>query len=151
MSIVLDRPPTYDEAVPVDDPPPTQPQRRRQWWRWRFPWVKTAVGAPLGDEPLLVVNSTGESWALALGYHDLGVLPPHDQYAFEVSKAGLLSARQPNAPSGTPYLTLTLAPRISAVEIYGDTLAEATLYGLRIFTGRRARPRSVKELLSRRT
>lgn len=137
MSIVLDRPPT---EYTVDEPPPTEPQRRRQWLKWRFPWVKTAVGAPAGEEPLLIVNSTAEAWALSLGYHDLGVLPPHEEYSFEVVKVGQFRARQPNAPSGTPYLTLSLRPAISAVEISGDTVQGETLYGLRVFTRPNARP-----------
>lgn len=145
MSIVLDRPPA-EEAVPIDEPPPTQPRRRRQWWKWRFPWVKTAVGAPADDEPLLIVNATNEAWALSLGYRDLGVLPPHDEYSFEVVKVGLLSARQPNAAPGTPYLTLALTPRVSVVEIGARVVQGETLYGLSTVRGRDTRPATAKEL-----
>lgn len=145
MSIVLDRPPA-EEAERIEEPPPTEPRRRRQWWKWRFPWVKTAVGAPADDEPLLIVNATDVAWALSLGYHDLGVLPPRDEYSFEVVKAGLLSARQPNAAPGTPYLTLPLAPRVSVVEIGARVLQGETLYGLSVMRGRDTHPSTAKEL-----
>ena len=48
------------------------------------------------------------------------------------------------------HLFPTHGPRVSAVEIHKDMLQGETLYGLRVFTGRHVRPRSVKELLSRR-
>lgn len=132
MSIVVDRPAT--EPAIDDPPPPTAPRRRRHWWRWRFPWVKTAVSAPLDDQPLLIRNRTDEAWALSLNYHDLGVLPPHDQYSFSVVKRGLLCARQPQAPIGTAYLTLALKSSISTVEIDCDLLQGQMLYDLRPLT-----------------
>lgn len=66
MSVVMDWPPVV-EAEPVEDPLETAPRRKRAWGRLLFPWLKTAIE----DDDLLIVNSTDDTWALSLGYHDL--------------------------------------------------------------------------------
>ena len=137
MPVVLDRPPTDDA---VDMPPETAPQLRRQWWRYMFPWVKTAVGAPTEDDDLLIVNATDEAWILWLGYRSLGMVPPRVEWAITVAKTGLLSARRLVAPVGTEYLTLSLTRAVRAVQIAGTVLPDETSYILRMIE----RPRTLR-------
>ena len=136
MSVVLDRPPTDDA---VDTPPETAPRLQRQWWRFRFPWVKTAVGAPTEDDDLLIVNATDEAWMLSLGYRTLGMVPPRVEWVVAIVRTGLLSARRVGAPVGTEYLTLSLTPAVRAVQIASTVLPGETSYILRVIERPRAR------------
>ena len=136
MPVVLDRPPTDDA---VDMPPETAPQLRRQWWRYMFPWVKTAVGAPTEDDDLLIVNATDEAWILWLGYRSLGMVPPRLEWTITVARPGLLSARRVGAPVGTEYLTLSLTRAVHAVQIAPTVLPDETPYILRVIERPRAR------------
>ena len=137
MPIVLDRPLTDDA---VDMPPETAPRLQRQWWRYMFPWVKTAVGAPTEDDDLLIVNATDEAWMLSLGYRALGMVPPRVEWAITVARIGLLSARRVGAPVGTEYLTLSLTPTVRAVQIANTALPGETPYILRAIE----RPRTLR-------
>jgi hypothetical protein len=109
MSLAVESPPQR--------PPQTGTRRRRRWFRFRFPWIKTAVSAPSDDDELLVLNQTDLGWLLHLGYRDLGAISPHDARLYRVVKAGLLTARQVDAPVGTEYLTMSLGPAIQVVAI----------------------------------
>ena len=135
MPVVLDRPSTDDA---VDMPPETAPQLRRQWWRYMFPWVKTAVGAPTEDDDLLIVNATDEAWILWLGYRSLGMVPPRLEWTMTVARPGLLSARRVGAPVGTEYLTLSLTRAVHAVQIAPTVLPDETPYILRVIERPRA-------------
>jgi hypothetical protein len=130
MPALLDRPPALPPVV-LDDPsaavPQPAPRLFRHRWRFRFPWVKTAVGAPIDDEGLLIDNRTGDAWRLHLGYRDLGTVAPYRQRLVTVSRAGMLMARQLHAPTGTEYLMLPLTPRVRAVEIRRDSRQGKTL------------------------
>jgi len=139
MSVVVDRPPADDA---VGTPPGTQPRRRRAWWRYLFPWTRTAVSAPLADDDLLIVNTTDEAWALSLGYRDLGTMPPRDRQVVNVVRQGLLHARRVGAPADTAPLTLALTPSVRAVEINCVVLQGMTLYHLAAIERPRA-PRRV--------
>jgi hypothetical protein len=131
MPTLLERPPApqLDEAAPSLIPEPA-PQLQRHWWRFRFPWTKTAVGAPLGDEQLLIDNQTPEVWTLHLGYHALGPLAPHRQRYVTVATGGLLTARPLHAPVGTAYLTLYVVPAVRVVEIRAVGAKGAAQYEL---------------------
>jgi hypothetical protein len=107
-----------DESTPETR---TSPQSQRNWWRFRFPWVKTAVGTPTADdETVLIDNLTDEEWVLHLSFHALGTVAPHRQQTIKIVKWQMLTARQFHAPLGTEYLTADLTPRVKAVEIRHD-------------------------------
>ena len=127
MSIVVDYPPTKETG----DPPQTAPRRRRAWWRFRFPWTRTAVSGPVADDDLLIVNMTDEAWALSLGYRDLGSLPPYERQEVNVARKGRLCARRVDPPADRDPLTLALTPTVRAVEIGGAVRHGVTVYHLR--------------------
>lgn len=129
MSVVMDRPPVI-EAEPMEDPPETAPRRKRVWGRLLFPWLKTAIASPIEDDDLLIVNSTDDTWALSLGYHDLGSMPPRDRQVVSVVRKGRLQARQVGAARDAPALTLALTPSVRAVEISVTVLQGVALYHL---------------------
>lgn len=138
MSIVVDYPPTEETR----DPPQTAPQRRRAWWRFRFPWTRTAVSGPVADDDLLIVNMTEETWALTLGYRDLGTMPPYDRQEVNVVRKGRLCAHRVDAPADTDPLTLALTPAVRAVEIGGAVRHGVTVYHLRAIERPKARRRA---------
>ena len=109
MSLAVERPP--------DVPPKTRTRPRRSWWRFRLPWRKTAVSAPTNPDELLIVNDTDVAWGCHLGYRHLGPVDPGERRLFRVVKAGMLSARQIDAPVGSPYLTIHIGPHVRVVEI----------------------------------
>ena len=131
MPVVLDRPPVIVDP-PTDAAPPTAPRLRRQWWRFRFPWVKTAIGAPTSDDELLIDNATDDAWSLYLGYRDLGTVEPRDQRLVQVVKTGLFSARQSVAPAGTAYITIPIRPAVHTVRIRQERVDNNTLYDLQL-------------------
>lgn len=127
MAIVVEPPPIKQDD---DAPPRTKTRRRRHWWRWRFPWIKTAVSAPVDDEPLLIVNATDEAWALSLSYRDLGIVRSHEHRAVYVVRTGILQARRADAPGDEGYLTLPITHRTQAVQIACRVLDGEALYSL---------------------
>lgn len=138
MPIVVERPSTDDAT---EAPPATEPKLQRAWGRFLFPWLKTAVSGPMADDDLLIVNATDLAWALSIGYHELGTMPPHDEQVVNVVRRGQLCAREGGAPADSGTLMLALTPQVRAVEISGVVLQETTLYELKAIERREARPR----------
>lgn len=134
MSTILERPPVLDQppAGERDDPPPTVSKPRRSWGRFLFPWLKTAVGAPMSGEELCIDNRTASAWSLHLKYHSLGIVEPFSQRVVQVVKAGQLSARPVDAPTGAGYLTAPIGPFVRAVEIHGALVLGEIMYDLRL-------------------
>lgn len=125
-------------APPLADPnapPATDTRTRRRWWRFRFPWRRTAVSAPTNDDELLIDNTTDVPWALHLGYRNLGIIDPDSRALYRVVKSGLLSARRVDAPVGDGYLTLALPPGARIVQIL-DISGGERFYDLRLLDGR---------------
>lgn len=122
---------------PVADPeaPATRTRTRRRWWRFRFPWVKTAVSAPTDDDQLLIDNTTDREWAIHLGYRELGIVAPETRRLYRVVKQGTLSARRVDAPPGDSYLILHIRPNVHAVQIL-DISGGERFYELRIADGK---------------
>ena len=135
MTPTLQRPPApiLDEAAPEPITAPA-PHRQRAWWRSLFPWRKTAVGAPMGDQHLLIDNRTTEAWVVHLGYKALGTLAPGEQRLVAAAKSGMMTARPLHAPVGTAYLTLFVLPAMRVVAIVFDTAAGHSHYELRAGT-----------------
>lgn len=107
--------------------------------RFRFPWTRTAVSSPVADDDLLIVNMTEETWALSLGYHDLGTMPPYERQEVNVARKGRLYARR--VAADTDPLTLALTPAVRAVEIGGAVRHGVTVYHLRAIERSKARRR----------
>jgi hypothetical protein len=131
MPIVVDHPASADR--PPELSPQPSPRPRRSWWRFLFPWVRTAVGAPTDDDRLVVDNRTDFPWMIHLGYRRLGTVAPHTTLVEQVVKVGVLSARQADAPVGTEYLTIWLTPTAHVVQIL-DLGHEEGLYELSLRT-----------------
>ncbi|MBV9281291.1 MAG: hypothetical protein JOZ41_14520 [Chloroflexi bacterium] len=127
MPIAVDHPAGADRSPELSPQP--SPRARRSWWRFLFPWIRTAVGAPADDDRLIVDNRTDLAWMIHLGYRRLGRVAPHTTLAERVVKAGMLSARQADAPVGTEYLTIWLTPTTQVVQIL-DLGHEEGLYEL---------------------
>lgn len=140
MPLVVDRPHTDDLVDMPPAPPETAPARRRVWGRLLFPWLRTAVGAPMADDDLLIVNATSLAWVLSVGYHTVGTMPPGDEQIVNVVRRGHLSAREAGSPADSA-LTLGLTPKVRAVEIGETVLGGTTLYDLKAIERRDARPR----------
>jgi hypothetical protein len=86
-------------------------------WHYRFPWVKTAVGASPYDDGLLIDSQTRHTWMLWHRYHALDPLAPQSQRRYRLTKAGRLTARQYPPPAEADYLVLDLAPSIFSIAI----------------------------------
>jgi len=89
------------------------------------------VSGPVADDDLLIVNMTDETWALSLGYRDLGSMPPYERQEVNVVRTGLLCARRVDTPADTDPLTLALTPTVRAVELGGAVRHGVTVYYLR--------------------
>lgn len=139
--ICVDPPAELTEQPPAAIPE-TAPQRQPNRWRYRFPWVKTAVGAPLYDDELLIDNRTPHAFALWHAYHALGVVDAHSQRTVRLVKSGLLSARQLIAPPGADYLLISLNPEARGVAICDISGGGEGYYDLRLLgPGELRRPR----------
>lgn len=131
MPATLERPPTlappdpYGEAL--DDPPETATHRQRHWLRYLFPWVKTAVGAPIADDALIIMNETNYTWLCTAGFHTLGPVPPHEDKATSVVRKGTLTARRLDVPDADP-LTVAMTPSVRVVQIASDTIDGAEVF-----------------------
>jgi len=121
--------------VDPDAPPATRTRARRRWWRFRLPWVKTAVSAPTDDDELLIDNTTEREWVLYLGYRNLGIIPANSQAVYRVAKIGLLTARRVDAPVGERYLTLHISPSVRIIQIVDISGGEG-FYELQVAAGR---------------
>src|SRR5579883_1150491 len=138
MPAVLERPPELDRAIPAglpDDPPETAPQRRRQWWRYLFPWLKTAVGAPIEDDALIIMNETDHPWACAAGFRSLVLVAPHADKATSVVRKGQLSARRADAPADTSPLVVAMTPSVRVVQITCDVVGGIERYNIWALSG----------------
>ncbi len=144
MPAILDRPlepsPGVLDNSPFEPIPLPAPRLRRHWWHFHFPWIKTAVGAPMGDETLLIDNRTAESWRLHLGYRDLGAVASYHQHRVVTARGGMLSARQVHAAVGTAYLTLPLTSDIRVIEILHDDRHGTPFYQLHALESGQSRP-----------
>jgi len=129
MPIFVDPPSVRDSPTMS---PRTSPKRWRNLWRFRFPWVKTAVSAPTDDEELLVENLTGRTWQVHLGYRGLGAIAPESQRRYQVVKSGTLSVRQMDAPVGGEYLTAEVNRSTWVVQIYDLSPEGEGVYDLRV-------------------
>lgn len=83
-----------DEDVDGEPVTETEPERRLDRWRYRFPWVKTAVDAPIDGDRLLIDNQTDRAWKLWHRFREIGMVAEGTQKRVRVVKAGLLTAQQ---------------------------------------------------------
>jgi hypothetical protein len=120
------------KTLPPEPVPQTAPQRQRALWRFRFRWRKTAVGAPVYNDELLIENLTGVAWRLWHGYHFLGTVAPGDSLPVRLTKSGLLSARQDQADPGTEYLLVQLTEASCGVQIAEVAEGKRVLFELRL-------------------
>ena len=95
----------------------------------------------MADDDLLIVNMTDETWALSLGYRDLGTMPPYERQEVNVTRKGRLCARRVDAPADTDPLTVALTPAVRAVEIGGAVRHGVTVYHLSAIERSKARRR----------
>lgn len=107
----------------------TSPAPQRDRWRYRFPWVKTAVSAPTYNGEILIINRTDRTWLLWHNYHQLGPFDPVDERRVRVVRMGTISAR-PLTDTDAEYLLLSLHPSTDGVEIV-DVAAGEGFYALR--------------------
>ena len=150
MPILVD-PPKTDR--PPRSSPRTGTKPQRNLWRFRFPWVKTAVSAPTDDDELRIENLTTRTLTLYLGYRSLGRIEPESQRVFHVVKTGVLQARPVDPPVESEYLTADIRPATWVVQICRGLEEEEDLYELRVL-GREqvlgGKPGGTKEPLLRR-
>jgi hypothetical protein len=138
MPAVLERPPAADRTIPAgspDKPPDTAPRRRRHWWRYLFPWIKTAVGAPIGDDALIIMNETDHAWACTIGFRSLGLVAPHADKAISVVRKGQLSARRADASADTSPLVVPMTPSVRVVQITCDVVGGIERYDIWALSG----------------
>lgn len=122
--------PPLDHRARVDPVPEPRPDLQPNRWRFRFPWVKTAVSAPSYNGEILIANRTYETWLLWHNYHNLGLLDPGDTRLVRLVRAGTLSARQLVADVSSEYLLLSLSPDLAGAEIV-ETAPEEGYFALR--------------------
>jgi hypothetical protein len=134
MSIYVDWPDQLDLPSSLPPVPETAPQRQPNRWRYRFPWVKTAVSAPIYDDELTIDNQTDFTWQLWHDYHSLGLVPPRGLRRRRLVKAGTISARRLPAPTGEEYIFVSLNPTAAEVRIV-DLSAGESLHALEIIEG----------------
>lgn len=131
MPAILERPPILDPPNPageaLEQPPRTATRRRRHWLRYLFPWVKTAIGAPIEDDALIIMNATGHTWSCAVGFRSLGLVAPHDDTAISVVRRGLLTARRLDVPDDDP-LALAMTPSVRVVQITSTVIGGAEVF-----------------------
>lgn len=150
MPILVDPPKTRRTPKPS---PGTKGKPQRNLWRFRFPWVKTAVSAPTDDDELRIENLTSRTWALYLGYRSLGRIEPETQRVFHVVKSGLLQVRPVDPPLGSEFLTADIRPATWVVQICRGLEEEEEVYELRVLGMEQAlggKPGGVKGPLLRR-
>jgi hypothetical protein len=138
MPAVLERPPAPERVIPIsspDEPPETGLRRRRHWWRYLFPWIKTAVGAPIGDDALIIMNETDHSWTCAVGFRSLGQVMPHADKATSVVRKGQLSARRADAPADANPLSVPMTPSVRVVQITCDVVGGIERYDIWALSG----------------
>jgi len=128
MPTLLDQPPVWEMPAPA--PAPSRPP----WWRRLFPGTRqrTRNAAPSDDDALLIDNRTSEPWHVHVGYRDLGIVAPRAHLRTHVVKTGLLTARQPDAPTGSDYLQARLSATTSTAEIHRSVVMGTVLYDLRL-------------------
>jgi hypothetical protein len=97
--------------------PEPNPDLQQDRWRFYFPWVKTAVGAPAYNDELLIANRTDRTWLLWHNFHSLGLLDAGDQRYVRVVRAGTISARELVAGPDTEYILASLAPDLVGLEV----------------------------------
>jgi hypothetical protein len=116
MSIFVQPPYDPDQHLPKPETE-TEPQRQEDLWRYRFPWIKTAISASPYNDSLAVENRTSHAWMLWHRYHALGSIAPKRKEVFRLVKTGLITARQYPPPPRAEHIVLELAPSISAATI----------------------------------
>jgi hypothetical protein len=134
-TIYVDSPLDGDRA-PVATPEP-HPYLQPDGWRFRFPWVKTAVSAPTYDGELLIANRTDATWLLWHNYHSLGLLDAGAERRVGLVRAGTVSARKLVADVNSEYLLLSLSPDLQAAEIVDVSPGEGAYVLRRLDVGRR--------------
>lgn len=134
MSICVDWPDQLDRPVTPPPVPETAPRLRPDRWRYRFPWVKTAVSAPIYDGQLIIANDTDFTWQIWHDYHSLGLVPPRSLRRRRLVKSGTVSARRLPAPVGEEYIFVSLIPSAAEVRIVDISVGEG-LYALEIVEG----------------
>lgn len=130
VSPMVSADPPFVEDTPRYPATAPAPKSQGTLWRFRFPWVKTAVGAPTYNNVLQVVNHTVDAWMVWHNYHWLGALEPETERTFQVVRAGTLSARPRGAGPESEYLLISLAPHLVGVEIV-DLDGDGSVYVLR--------------------
>src|SRR5579875_2538087 len=133
MAIIVDPPFDVDRSFP-EAVPETEPRLQPNRWRYRFPWVKTAVGAPLYDNVLLVINQTNRSWLLHHGCHCLGTIAPLADRRFRLVKSGIFTAIQMPAPADAEYIVVQLKESARAIRIV-DIAAGEGFFALELVEG----------------
>ncbi len=143
MPLVIERPSTSElERPPISEaeavPPQSEPERRRAWWRFRFPWTKTAVGAPMADDELIIANATTDDWVLSLGLRQMGLIYGGELRHVTAARGSQLTARLATPRAGERPLTLALAPEVRAVLLSRIELPFISFYTMKAVSAEEA-------------
>lgn len=122
--------PSPESGDPPSAMPEPHPRLQPDRWRFHFPWVKTAVSAPIYNRELLIANRTDRTWLVWHNYHNLGLLDAGTERHVRVVRAGTMSARELLADADSEYLLVSLTSEVQGIEIV-DIAAGEGLYTLR--------------------
>jgi hypothetical protein len=122
-------------VAPETDRPDTQPteirpQRSGGWFTRLKRKVRLAFAGD--DDELRVENATTIAWRVYHDYHQLGILDPHEERAFRLTKHGSLHVRPYLDEEPVDYLVLPLSLRVHHIRIYRRRVSkEIEVYDLK--------------------